>query len=147
VSGHVDDTAPRRLTGGRGRVYARVYRHLIFETAVREPRRPPQLGLWGWRANSAAPFSFLSQLVSCSAPEVNFSHLCVPAIDAEMQQAAVARGPEASELWRHVEASLAARAPTVPLVNEDFVSLAAKAVGNYQHHPVWGPLLDQLWVK
>jgi ABC-type transport system substrate-binding protein len=78
---------------------------------------------------------------------VKFSHFCDPEIDAQMKQAAVARGPEASELWRRVEASLAAQAPTVPLVNEDFVSLAAKGVGNYQHHPLWGPLLDQLWVR
>jgi hypothetical protein len=42
---------------------------------------------------------------------------------------------------------LAARAPTVPLVNEQFVSLTAKGLANYQHHPVSGPLLDQLWVK
>jgi YVTN family beta-propeller protein len=119
----------------------------VLETSVSEPRRPPQIGLWGWAADSAAPFSYLSQLVSCSAGGVNFSHLCVPKIDAQMEQAAVARGPEASELWRRVEASLAAQAPTVPLVNENFVSLAAKRVGNYQHHPLSGPLLDQLWVR
>jgi peptide/nickel transport system substrate-binding protein len=120
--------------------------HEILETAVGEPRRPPQIGLWGWEADSAAPFSFLSQLVACSAGPYNFSHLCDPEIDAQMKQAVAARGPEASELWRRVEASLATQAPTVPLVNEQFVSLAAERVGNYQYHPVWGPLLDQLWV-
>ncbi|HEY6695879.1 MAG TPA: ABC transporter substrate-binding protein [Solirubrobacteraceae bacterium] len=119
----------------------------VFETSVNEPRRPPQIGLWGWGADSASPLSFLKPLVSCSAGGENLSHLCDPEIDAQMEQAAVARGPEASELWRHVEASLAAQAPTVPLVNENFVSLAAKRVGNYQHHPLSGPLLDQLWVR
>jgi YVTN family beta-propeller protein len=120
---------------------------MVFETSVNEPRRPPQIGLWGWAADSAAPLSFLKPLVSCSAGGENFSHLCDPQIDAQMEQAAAAPGPEASELWRHVEASLAAQAPTVPLVNENFVSLTAKRVGNYQHHPLGGPLLDQLWVK
>jgi ABC-type transport system substrate-binding protein len=120
---------------------------MVLKTSVDEPQRPPQIGLWGWGADSAAPYSFLSQLVACSAGPGNFSHLCVPKIDAQMKQAAAARGPDAVDLWRRVEASLAAHAPTVPLVNENFVALAAKRVGNYQHHPVSGPLLDQLWVK
>jgi len=117
--------------------------HEISETAAREP---PQLGLWGWSAESAAPYSFLSPLLACGA-EYNLSGFCVPEIEVLMEKAARARGPEATELWQRVEASLAARAPTVPLVSENFVSLAAKDVGNYQHHPVWGPLLDQLWVE
>ena len=78
---------------------------------------------------------------------MNFSRLCVPEIDALMERAARARGPDATELWRRVEASLAEQAPTVPLTNENFVSLAAKRLGNYQHHPVSGPLLDQMWVE
>jgi peptide/nickel transport system substrate-binding protein len=120
--------------------------HLIFETAVAKPPGP-QLGLWGWEADSAAPYSFLSSLVACSGGPSNFSHFCDPEIDARMEQAAAAEGPEASELWRRVEASLASQAPTVPLVNEQYVSLAAQRVGNYQYHPVWGALLDQLWVR
>jgi hypothetical protein len=38
-------------------------------------------------------------------------------------------------------------APIAALVNQlenDFVSAR---VGNYQHHPQWGILLDQLWVQ
>jgi ABC-type oligopeptide transport system substrate-binding subunit len=120
--------------------------HALYEAWLDEERRPPQIGLWGWAAAEASPLGFLKPLVACSA-EANLSHLCVPKIDAQMEQAARARGPGASELWRRVEASLAARAPTVPLVNENFVSLAAKRVGNYQFHPVSGPLLDQLWVR
>jgi peptide/nickel transport system substrate-binding protein len=120
--------------------------HALYEAWLDEARRPPQIGLWGWAAAEASPLGFLKPLVACSA-EVNLSHLCVPKIDAQMERAARARGPGASELWRRVEASLAARAPTVPLVNENFVSLAAKRVGNYQFHPVSGPLLDQLWVR
>ncbi len=60
---------------------------------------------------------------------------------------AVASGPEAIGTWRRVEAALAAQAPTVPLANAKDTALVAERVGNYQHHPLWGPLLDQLWVK
>jgi hypothetical protein len=50
-------------------------------------------------------------------------------------------------LWRRVEGRLAARATTVPITNAADIALVAKRVGNYQHHPRWGPLLDQLWVR
>jgi hypothetical protein len=64
-----------------------------------------------------------------------------------MKQAARARGPEAIKLWRRVETSLADRALTVPLVNDNNISLTAERVGNYQYHPLWGPLVEQLWVR
>ena len=106
----------------------------------------PQLGIWVWEASSAGRYSFLKALVSC-AGEFNLSRFCDPQIDARMEQAAGARGPEAIELWRRVETSLAEQAPTVALVNVNNASLTAKRVGNYQHHPLLGPLLDQMWVR
>jgi hypothetical protein len=64
-----------------------------------------------------------------------------------MEQAARARGPEAIELWRRVETALAAEAATVPVENWYTTALAAERVGNYQAHPLRGPLLEQLWVR
>ena len=106
----------------------------------------PQIGLWGWIADSAGPLNFISPLVSCRG-SVNLSHFCDRRIDTAMQAAAVSHGPDAIEKWRRVEAALAAQSPTVPLVNQTLVRLTAKRVGNYQSHPLWGPLLDQMWVK
>ena len=57
--------APARLS--RHACVRSTISHLIFEAAARGPRRRPQIGLWGWGADSAAPFSFLQPLVSCSA--------------------------------------------------------------------------------
>ncbi len=130
------------------RATARTFDELssIFVNAAGEPRPRPQLGLWVWEASSAGRFSFLKALVSC-AGEFNLSRFCDPELDAQMERAADASGPEATELWQRVETSLAEQAPTVPLVNESSTSLTAKRVGNYQHHPLWGPLLDQLWVR
>ena len=34
-----------------------------------------------------------------------------------------------------------------PLTNPVFVDFVSERVGNYQHHPLWGILLDQLWVQ
>jgi ABC-type transport system substrate-binding protein len=85
-------------------------------------------------------------LVSCSG-YARLSRFCDPKLDAQMRHGAVASGPDAIETWRRVEASLAAQAPNVPLANGNDTALVAERVGNYQHHPLWGPLLDQLWVK
>jgi hypothetical protein len=47
------------------------------------------------------------------------------------------------DVYRRLDAA----APAVPLVNRRTVVLVSKRVGNYQHHSLWGPLLDQLWVR
>ncbi len=115
----------------------------LQENAARERA---QLGLWGWLADSPAAFTFLKPLFSCSGG-TNLSHFCRPRIEAQMKHAATASGPDATERWRRVEAALAAQAPTVPLTSGSHIALTAERVGNYQHHPSFGPLLDQLWVK
>ena len=58
--------------------------HLILEKAA---ARRPQLGIWGWIADSAGPFNFLKPLVSCGG-DVNLSRFCDPKLDAAMEQAA-----------------------------------------------------------
>jgi hypothetical protein len=35
----------------------------------------------------------------------------------------------------------------VPLVNNRTFTLVSKRVANYQDHPLWGPLLDQISVR
>ena len=76
----------------------------------------------------------------------NFSRFCKPEIDAQMEQAARTRGPEAIDLWRRVETALAAKRRPFPSSTGP-QSLTAERVGNYQAHPLRGPLLEQLWVK
>jgi YVTN family beta-propeller protein len=135
-----------RQIGYRGTLRTYSALNLIGENAAGEPRPRPQIGLWFWAANSAGAFTFLQPLLSCSGA-LNFSRQCKPEIDALMEQAARARGPEAIELWRRVETALAAEAATVPVENWYTTALAAERVGNYQAHPLRGPLLEQLWVK
>lgn len=119
---------------------------LIAENAAGAPRPRPQIGLWFWQANSLAHFTYLQAPLSCSGV-VNLSRVCRPELDALMEQAARARGPVAIDLWRRVDTALAAEAPTVPLLNWSTQSITAERVGNYQAHPLRGPLLEQLWVK
>jgi peptide/nickel transport system substrate-binding protein len=117
--------------------------HLILENAT---TTRPQIGMWGWIADSAGAYNFLKPLVGCRG-DVNLSHFCEPRLDAAMEQAAAASGPEAVERWRRVEAALAARAPVVPLANRKEAAVTSERVGNYQFHPLWGSLYDQMWVR
>jgi ABC-type transport system substrate-binding protein len=55
--------------------------------------------------------------------------------------------PAAALLWQRIERELLAQAVTVPTYNARVVDLVSKRVGNYEHHPLWGVLLDQLWVR
>ena len=71
-------------------------------------------------------------------------------IDARIRRALrlQAKDPAAANgTWAGLDRALTDRAPWIFLYNpyrQDFVS---KRVGNYQHHPLWGPLLGQLWVR
>ena len=64
-----------------------------------------------------------------------------------MRRAAASRAPKRSSCGDVSRPSLAEQAPTVPLVNYNNLTLTAERVGNYQHHPTGGPLLDQIWVR
>jgi hypothetical protein len=39
------------------------------------------------------------------------------------------------------------QAVAVPWASARNTAVVSKRVGNYQSHPLWGTLLDQLWVK
>jgi ABC-type transport system substrate-binding protein len=39
------------------------------------------------------------------------------------------------------------QAPWVPIFNRSATVFVSARVGNYQESPVYGPLLDQIWVR
>ena len=111
----------------------------------------PQAGAQGWIADYPAASNFFA-IMSCATAgdhANNAARFCSPRLDAEVKWASAlqARDPgAAARLWIKVDrdaTDLAAIAPTVTLRAVDVVS---KRVGNYQYHPLWGVLLDQIWV-
>jgi peptide/nickel transport system substrate-binding protein len=59
-----------------------------------------------------------------------------------------AQSPAAAPaLWQSAERAILRQAPLLPTYNPDNVAFLAPHVGNFQYHPQWGILLDQLWVK
>jgi ABC-type transport system substrate-binding protein len=53
----------------------------------------------------------------------------------------------AGALWAEVERAIVDQAPYVWLENRIAVEFVSERVGNYQWSPMWGSLLNQLWVR
>jgi len=49
-------------------------------------------------------------------------------------------------LWANIDREITAQAPWVPLYNPRALVVLSARVGNYQFHPLFGLLIDQLWV-
>jgi len=64
-----------------------------------------------------------------------------------MKHAAQLQGPEADELWAQVDRELVDQAVTVPWSIPRKRVLVSERVGNFQGHPLWGTLFDQLRVR
>jgi peptide/nickel transport system substrate-binding protein len=78
---------------------------------------------------------------------VNLSEYCYKGFERRIDAALRARGAEADGLWRSAYRHLARSAPAAPLVNRRGVVFVSERLGNYQHHPLFGVLLDQAWVR
>ena len=53
----------------------------------------------------------------------------------------------AGALWAKVDRAIVDQAPYVWLGNPIFADFVSERVGNFQQHPQWGVLLNQLWVR
>jgi hypothetical protein len=53
----------------------------------------------------------------------------------------------AGKLWNRIDHELVDRAPWVPLYNPRTAIALGTRVGNYEYHPFWKVLLDQLRVR
>jgi YVTN family beta-propeller protein len=152
---------------GYGRYFVSLLRRLGYRSSLRvipelpdyseyagNSRNRAQLGTMGWYTDY--PSGALRGLFSCASflPESsanrNFSAFCGPMVDAKMARAADLQASDpvrANALWAEADRMLVDRAVAVPLVNQQIVGFVSKRVGNYQLHPQWLTLLDQLWVQ
>jgi peptide/nickel transport system substrate-binding protein len=121
-----------------------------------DSRNRAQLGPTGWIADRLAPSNFSQPLFTCAAfvpkspVNSNLSEYCNPRLDAEIERAAAIQGSDparAAEMWGEIDRALVDQAVAVPWASPSNASLVSGRVGNYQSHPLWGTLLDQLWVR
>jgi peptide/nickel transport system substrate-binding protein len=127
-----------------------------FEHDVGDSRARPQIAWLTWYQDYPAPSNFIEPLLTCrsfrphSAANLNLAEFCDPKIDTQSSRAAAleARAPGvAAEGWRRIDRQLTNRAIWLPLYNPRVTVALSSRVGNYQYHPFWQLLLDQLWVR
>jgi peptide/nickel transport system substrate-binding protein len=93
------------------------------------------LKTFGCAANRVAPASSIG--------------FCDRAVDAAIAQAlrVQATSPQAANrLWAHVDRLVVDRAPWIPIANFNWIEFVSKRVGNYQYHPQYAMLIDQVWL-
>jgi YVTN family beta-propeller protein len=123
-----------------------------FHAYVADSRHHAQLGTDGWAADLPSPTDFTmpfrcESYAPRSAANVNLAEFCDRGFERRIDAALGARGRDGDARWRDVYAYLARSAPAAPLVNRRGAVFTSARLGNYQHHPLFGVLLDQVWVR
>lgn len=122
---------------------------------VLDAKTRAQAGMFGWIGAAGSPPSYALPLLTCSSirpgpQNQNPSFFCDRRIDTRIRRALRIQGTDpdaAARLWPRIERELVDSAPWVPLYTPVWADFVSSRVGNYQYNPVWGILLDQLWVR
>jgi ABC-type transport system substrate-binding protein/DNA-binding SARP family transcriptional activator len=108
----------------------------------------------GWSADYPTANDFIGKLACAySVPgsqAVDSSQFCDPAFDHQVAHAAALQTtdpPAADRLWARLDREVTDRAILLPTVTLNATDLLSSRVGNYHYNPVWGALVDQLWVR
>jgi YVTN family beta-propeller protein len=127
-----------------------------FFSMVANAHSKTQMGLNEWGADFPSASDFFLPVLSCrsfyqdSTNTSNYAEFCDPHADhlASQAQAAQLTDPAtARRLWAQVDRTVTDQAPWVPILNQAATTFVSARIGNYQESPIYGPLLDQLWVR
>ena len=137
--------------GYRARV--RTYPHYgLYHEYAADTRHRVQIGTDGWAADFPTPADFTTPFTcgaftEASITNTNLSGYCDRGFEQRIAAARGLRGKRADELWRSAYRHLSRTAPAAPLVNRRGAVFVSERLGNYQHHPLFGVLFDQAWVR
>jgi YVTN family beta-propeller protein len=120
-----------------------------------DSRDQVQAGFFSWYQDYPAPSDFVEPLFSCGSflpgnpDNINSAEFCDPGIDALASQAMALRpgDPSTASRWAAIDRQLVAESPWVSLYYPRDLTVLSTRVGNYQFHPYWNLLIDQLWVR
>jgi YVTN family beta-propeller protein len=129
----------------------RVRLHLLPNATFTEAMRQGfQLSVDGdWLASYPSPSSYLPQFFGCRGGTSNGYH-CDPRLDHEMKAAGQLESSDLASArgrWESIDRQLTNEAIWVPTINVREVEFLSKRVRNYEHHAVWGFLVDQGWLR
>jgi ABC-type transport system substrate-binding protein/DNA-binding SARP family transcriptional activator len=110
----------------------------------------------GWSADYPSANDFIGKL-TCSyfvprngLATTDASEFCDPALDKQAARAAVLQTTDplaADALWARLDRELTDLAIWLPTVTPNETDLISHRIGNYQYNPVWGALIDQMWIR
>jgi len=135
------------------RLFANYNRYTAFTL---DSRYRPQLSFFTWYQDFPTPWDFIGPLFTCASflPDnpgnANDAEFCNPRIDTQIRQALTLQTQglaAAAPRWAAIDHELVDQAPWVPLYNLRDLTVLSARVGNYQFHPYWNLLIDQLWVR
>jgi YVTN family beta-propeller protein len=127
------------------------YNHLASNSDSRT-----QISVGGTLTDYPAPSNIIQTWLSCgsfrprSDLNANRAGFCDPAVDEGIERALALEtfDPDAANrLWAQIDRRIVDQAPWLPTLNLNTIDFVSQRVGNYEFHPQWGMLLDQLWVK
>ena len=134
----------------------RLLRPFLDQPFAADSRNRVQISDFGWAEDFPTPWDFIGPLLTCTSflPDnpgnSNFAEFCNPRIDTQVQQALTLQAQSlaaATPSWITIDHELVDQAPWVPLYTPRDLTVLATRVGNYQFHPYWNLLIDQLWVR
>jgi peptide/nickel transport system substrate-binding protein len=123
---------------------------------VGDSRHRAQIGVTGWVADTLTASNFIQPLFTCASfmpknpDNLNLFEYCNRKLDAKVSQAVALEASDpgrANQVWAKIDRAIVDQAIVVPVTNGLNPVLLSERVGNYQEHPLWGTLFDQLWVK
>lgn len=110
--------------------------------------RAPVVNIEGWLADYPYASNFFDPLLECTSTVIEPStRFCDPHLDDLVAKAKRTVGATSLNLWREADREAVDQAAWVPLTNQGGIDVVGARVGDYQHHPHLGILLDQLWVR
>jgi ABC-type transport system substrate-binding protein/streptogramin lyase len=127
-----------------------------YFTYTNDSRNHAQVIDGGWGADYPSADDFIGKL-TCShfvpgngQATTDASEFCSPAVDRQIAHAAQLQTtnlPAAAALWARLDHQLTNLAIWLPTVTLNETDVISARTGNYQYNPVWGPLIDQLWIR
>jgi YVTN family beta-propeller protein len=97
----------------------------------------------GWIQDYPAPSNFFSGPTCANSP-----YFCSAAFNQRLAHAgATAASSGSNAPWTAFDRYATELAPVIPFLNLKAVDFVSKRLGNYQHHPEFDLLVDQVWVR
>jgi YVTN family beta-propeller protein len=121
-----------------------------YFAAMRDSPDRVQASIYGWLSDYPTAANFFSVARCGSRHNPYEAAYCDPELEAAIRRAERAQRTDpqlAGGLWTIADRRIVDQSAFVPIGNSIAMDFVSARVGNYQYHPQWGILFDQLWVQ